>query len=59
MTGQDLISRVNSLSPEEQTAVVQFIDYLKAREARASTPFLKAAEQFMAEHPEILHHLSQ
>jgi hypothetical protein len=56
MVSPDLIDAVSSLSPEEQDSVLQFISYLKSHE---SSPFLRAAEQFMAEHPEILHNLSR
>jgi hypothetical protein len=58
MSTQELIEKVKSLSAEEQTAVIQFIDYLE-RHAPASTPFLQAAEQFINEHPELLRRLSQ
>lgn len=59
MSTEELIDRVKALSAEEQTSVVQFIDYLERWHAPASTPFLQAAEQFMAEHPELLRRLAQ
>jgi hypothetical protein len=59
MSTQELIEKVKALSAEEQTAVIRFIDYLEQRHAPASTLFLQAAEQFMAEHPELLRRLSQ
>jgi hypothetical protein len=59
MTTEGLIERLKSLSSEEQTLVVQFIDYLERRHISASSPILKAAEQFIAEHPELLRRLSQ
>jgi len=59
MTTDELIEKVRSLSEAEQTSVLQFIDFLERRQVSASSPFLKAAEQFMAEHPELLRRLSQ
>jgi hypothetical protein len=58
MTTQELIDKVKSLSAEEQTSVVQFIDYLEQRHATAS-PLLHAAQQFITEHPELLRRLLQ
>ena len=59
MPGENLIDAVNALSPEEQTSVLQFIDYLKRQNTSRTSPFLQAAEQFIQEHPELLHRLSQ
>ena len=59
MPSEHLLEVVNSLSPEEETSVLQFIDYLKRPGVAHSSPFLQAAEQFMAEHPELLNRLSQ
>ena len=59
MTTEELIERVTCLSAEEQTSVVQFIDYLERRHISASSPFLQATEQFMLEHPELLRRLAQ
>jgi len=59
MPSESLIDAVNSLSPEEQASVLQFIDYLKRRNNFRPSAFLQAAEQFIAEHPELLHRLSQ
>ena len=59
MTTEELIERVKSLSSDEQTSLVQFIEYLERRHVFASSPILQAAEQFIAEHPELLRRLSQ
>jgi len=59
MLSESLIDAVNSLSPEEQASVLQFIDHLKRQNTSGTPAFLQAAEQFMAEHPELLHRLSQ
>jgi hypothetical protein len=49
------------LTPQEQDAVRQFIDYLKGIDAsvRPQSPFLQAADEFIAEHPELLRRLAQ
>ena len=59
MITEELIERVKSLSAEEQTLVLQFIDYLERRHTSPASPFLQAAEEFIAEHPELLRRLSQ
>lgn len=58
-TTEELIDRIKSLSAEEQTSVVQFIDFLERRQVPARTPFLHAAEEFIAQHPELLRSLAQ
>jgi hypothetical protein len=44
------------LTPLEQDAVRQFIDYLKRRDAsvRSQSTFLHAADEFIAQHAELL-----
>jgi hypothetical protein len=59
MANTSLIDAVNSLSPEEQALVLQFIDYLKRQSGRSGSPFLQAAEQFIADHPELPRRLAQ
>ncbi len=59
MPGEHLIDAVNSLSPEEETSVLQFIDYLKRQSLSGPSPFLKAADEFIAQHPELLRRLAQ
>jgi len=56
MAVESLADVVRSLTPQEQDAVRQFIDYLKRREepARSDSAFLHAAEEFIAQHPELL-----
>jgi hypothetical protein len=39
--------------------VVQFIDFLERRQVPARTPLLHAAEEFIAQHPELLRSLAQ
>jgi hypothetical protein len=59
MTTEELIDKVKSLSAEKQRTVVQFIDFLERCHIPASSPILQAAEQFMAEHPELLRRLAE
>jgi hypothetical protein len=61
MAADSLADIVRSLTPQEQDAVRHFIDYLKRRDASAcsESPFLQAADEFIAEHPELLRHLAQ
>jgi hypothetical protein len=59
MTTEELIDRVISLSVEEQISVIRFIEYLERRQVPAQRPFLQAAEEFIAEHPELLRRLAQ
>ncbi len=61
MASESLADVVRSLTPQEQDAVRLFIDYLKGRDAsvRSQSPFLQAADEFIAEHPEFLQHLAQ
>ncbi len=58
MTTEELIAKVRSLSAEEQSSIAQFIDFLEKRHVSGGSPFLEAASDFMAEHPELLRRLS-
>lgn len=61
MATESLAEAVRALTPQEQEAVRRFIDYLKRRDISVSSqsPFLLAAEEFMAQHPELLQRLAQ
>ena len=61
MTTERLAEVFRSLTPQEQEAVLQFIDYLKRRDdlKRSQSPFLQAADEFIAQHPELLQRLAQ
>jgi hypothetical protein len=61
MVIESIIEVVQSLTPQEQDAVRQFIDYLKQRDASAcsQSPFLQAADEFIAQHPDLLQRLAQ
>jgi len=58
-TTEELMERVKSLSVEEQISVIRFIEYLERRQVSSRTPFLQAADEFIAEHPELLRRLAQ
>jgi hypothetical protein len=61
MATESLAEVVRSLTPEEQEAVLQFIDYLKRRDdsGRSQSPFAQAADEFIAQHPELLQRLAR
>ena len=60
MATESLAEVVRSLTPQEQDAVRQFIDYLKQRDAAVllQSPFLQAADEFISHHPELLQRLA-
>ena len=61
MPTESLADVVRSLTPQEQDAVRQFVDYLKRRSAslQSEAPILRAADEFITQHPELLQHLAQ
>ena len=61
MATERLADLVRSLPPQEQEAVRQFIDYLKRRDdpSRSHSAILQAADEFIAQHPELLQRLAQ
>ena len=60
MTSENLTALVAQLSPDEQAAVREFIEFMKRRKHESElSPFLAAIEEFMAEHPELLRRLAQ
>jgi hypothetical protein len=61
MATESLAEVVRSLTPQEQDAVRQFIDYLKRRDtsARSESPLLQAADEFIAQHSELLQRLAR
>jgi len=52
-----LTELVNQLTPKEQTAVREFIEFLKSR--RHHGAFLSAVDEFMEKHPDLLRRLAQ
>lgn len=51
---------VAELSPEEQAAVREFIEFIRQKKSGAGgTPFLNAVDEFIAAHPELLRRLAE
>ena len=59
MATQDLANAINSLTPQEQDAVREFIGFLKRRDQAAPSAFMKAVNEFVETHPELLKRLAQ
>ena len=55
MAAQTLTELIGTLTPQEEAAVREFIEFLKRQES----PFLAAVDEFIDQHPELLHRLSQ
>lgn len=56
---QSLADTINSLSPEQQESVLQFIEFLKGGRSSGSPAFLGAVDEFIDQHPELLRRLAQ
>jgi hypothetical protein len=61
MAVESFAETVRSLTPPEEDAVRHFVDSLKRRRAslQSESPFLRAADEFVASHPELLQRLAQ
>jgi hypothetical protein len=59
MAAENLAQVIDSLTPEEQASVKQFIDFLKAKGSCPSSPFLAVVDEFIDQHPELLRRLAQ
>jgi hypothetical protein len=60
MNAEDLTQLVFEHSPAEQSAVREFIAFLKERNGKLpETSFPAAMEEFIAAHPELLRRLAQ
>lgn len=61
MATETLVEIVRTLTEHEQEAVREFIDFLKKQDSAAipQSPFLKAADKFISEHPQLLRRLAQ
>ena len=60
MATPSLAEVVQLLTPQEQEAVLRFIEYLKRRNESARSPsaFVHAADEFIAQHPDLLQQLA-
>ena len=59
MATENLADVIASLTPEEQESVKQFIEFLKRKGSAPSSPFLKAVDEFVEQHHELLRRLAQ
>jgi arsenate reductase-like glutaredoxin family protein len=60
MNAEDLKQLVSELSAAEQSAVKEFITFLKERNGKSpETSFQAAIDEFIAAHPELLRRLAQ
>jgi hypothetical protein len=59
MTVENLVSEINSLTPEDQESVKQFVEFLKRKSSPEPSPFLAAVDEFIDRHPELLRRLAQ
>jgi hypothetical protein len=59
MAAENLADVISALTPEEQEAVKQFVDFLKRKGSLPASPFLAAVEEFVDQHPELLRRLAR
>src|SRR5260370_3189033 len=60
MAAENFADSINSLTPDEQDSVRQFIDFLKLKGSSPSpSRFLGAVDEFIEQHPELLRRLAQ
>jgi len=59
MAVENLAEVINTLTPDEQEAVRDFIEFLKQKAHSSSTSFLAAVDEFIETHPELLRRLAQ
>jgi hypothetical protein len=53
MSAQELTAIVDSLTSEEQAAVLEFIDFLKSGSSQQDSRFRSAVDEFIDQHPEL------
>jgi hypothetical protein len=58
MAAETIVELVESLTPREQEAVRQFIEFLR-HESRPESPFLAAVDEFIAQHLDLLRRLAR
>jgi hypothetical protein len=56
---ESLSETIMSLTPGEQESVREFVEFLKRRQAPVPSPFLRAVDEFIDQHPELLRRLAQ
>ncbi len=55
----NLVDAIQSLTPDDQESVREFIEFLRRKGSSPSSSFLAAAGEFIEEHPELLRRLAQ
>ena len=59
MTPANLPEMIASLTPSQQALVRDFVEFLKAKDSPETLRFLSAVDEFIGEHPDLLHNLAQ
>jgi len=59
MAAANIATLIDSLTPQEQEAVREFIRFLKAKGEPPQSPFLAAVDEFIDRHPELLRRFAQ
>ncbi len=59
MAAENLADVISSLTPAEQEAVKQFVEFLKRDGSTPPPSFLAAVDEFIDQHPELLRRLAQ
>jgi hypothetical protein len=59
MPAEKLATIVDRLTPEEQAAVREFIEFLRQRAPQQDSAFGSAVDELMDRHPELLRRLAQ
>jgi len=55
---ESLIDLINSLTPDEQDSVREFVRFLKQRNSSPRSTFQAAVDEFIHQHPELLNRLA-
>jgi hypothetical protein len=59
MGADNITELIDSLTPQQQAAVCEFIRFLKSKTDTLPSPFLAAVDEFIEQHPELLRRLAQ
>jgi len=59
MATDNITDLIDSLTPQEQEAVREFIRFLKSRNELPTSPFVAAVDEFIVQHPDLLRWLVQ
>ncbi|HXE63420.1 MAG TPA: hypothetical protein VN519_07755 [Bryobacteraceae bacterium] len=59
MTPASLPEMISSLTSSQQALVRDFVEFLKAKNSSENLQFLSAVDEFIGEHPDLLHNLAQ